>query len=118
MKNKQILKIFISFVIFIIFLIISFFSFNHFSEYFFVLSLIFWGLLLLQKGILEWKKNFIINFIGKEKLKRIFIFFSVIYLILSILIFQFVQGFNLMMFFCFFISLFNLSIYSFLTVLM
>ena len=114
MKNK--LTFISPALIYIIYLIISFSVFEDFSEYFIVLSFLFWGLLFLQMYILNWKNGFLKKIIIRKKLKFIILILCFIYLIASFVVFIFFSDFNLMMFFSILFSIFNLTLNTFISV--
>ena len=92
------------------------FCIEDFSEYFIVLSFLFWGLLFLQMYILNWKNGFLKKIIIRKKLKFIILILCFIYLIASFVVFIFFSDFNLMMFFSILFSIFNLTLNTFISV--
>lgn len=114
MKKK--LNFICSILIYIIYMIISFSVFEDFSEYFVVLSFLFWGLLFLQMYILNWKNGFFKKIIIQKKLKFIILILTFIYLVASFVVFIFFSDFKLMMFFSILFSVFNLTLNTFISV--
>lgn len=111
---KKIAMLISTSLIYVIFVILGSFFFDNFSEHVFIVSAIFFFILVLNFYCLSWKDNFISEFIVERKLYFLFIILALIYIAVFCIYFFRADGLNRIMYCTIWSSIVNVCICNFI----
>lgn len=115
--RKKIAIIGIMTILYGIFISFGFIFLDDFSDYAFIASLIYFGILILNFYCLRWKNNLIAEFIIEKKLNPMFLGLTIIYLVAFIVSFFYADGLDRIMFCTIWISIINICLCNYIYLL-